>query len=155
MFDGDRLIRRRSIEAYKQMKNDSESQEWNLEHFYKGNSDELKAIINELNVYEKAVLFSISPYVGYTDCCIRYENGKELTIEAMQEISGISKSKMYEVLSSLQEKDILYKGKNSKNVQYFMNPYLFCKGPRINKVLKTMFKNYKIRIKNGKRLGEI
>ena len=61
------------------------------------------------------------------------------------EISGISKGKISSVINGLVEKDILYKGKNSRNVQYFVNPWLFCKGNRINKVLKTMFKNYEIR----------
>ena len=49
------------------------------------------------------------------------------------------------MINGLIEKDILYKGRNSRNVQYFANPWLFCKGNRINKVLKTMFKNYEIR----------
>ena len=118
---------------------------WNLELFYKGNVKEIQAIMKELNVYEKAFLYSIVPYIGYDDCCLKYNNGNELSFEKMIEISGISKGKLSETIKSLIDKDILYKGKNSKNTQYFVNPWLFCKGNRINKVLKTMFKNYKIR----------
>lgn len=118
---------------------------WNLEVFYKGNIKEIQAIMRELNVYEKAFLYSIVPYIGYDDCCLKYNNGNELSFEKMVEISGISKGKLSETIKSLIDKDILYKGKNSKNTQYFVNPWLFCKGNRINKVLKTMFKNYKIR----------
>ena len=72
-------------------------------------------------------------------------NGKEINFKTLSKITGISLGKLSEVVKSLIDKDILYKCKNSKNVQYFVNPWLFCKGNRINKVLKTMFKNYKIR----------
>lgn len=119
---------------------------WTMESFFKGNTAEIKAVMSELDVYEKAFLYSIAPYVGYDDCCLKHNNGKELKFETMLGITGISKGKLSEVIKSLIDKDILYKGKNSKNAQYFVNPWLFCKGNRINKVLKTMFRNYKIRI---------
>jgi len=62
----------------------------------------------------------------------------------------MSRGLLYETIKSLAKKDIIYRGKNSKNRQYFVNPWLFCKGNRINKVLKTMFKNYRIKILGGK-----
>jgi len=110
--------------------------------------------MKELNVYEKAFLYAIAPYVGYEDCCIKYDNGKELNFNTLSDITGISTGKLSEVIKGLIDKDILYKGKNSKNVQYFVNPWLFCKGNRINKVLKTMFKNYYIRTL-GKKWSEL
>ena len=118
---------------------------WNLEVFYKGNVKEIQAIMKELNVYEKAFLYSIAPFVSYEDCCLKYDNGKELSFNTLSEISGISKGKLSGTIKKLIDKDILYKGKNSKNTQYFVNPWLFYKGNVINKTLKTMFKNYKIR----------
>lgn len=117
-----------------------------MESFFKGNIEEIKAVMIDLNVYEKAFLYSIVPYMGYDDCCLKYRNGNELTFDKLVEISGISKGKLSEVIKDLIKKDILYKGKNSQNAQYFVNPWLFCKGNRINKVLKRMFRNYKIRI---------
>lgn len=111
--------------------------------------------MKSLNIYEKGFLFSIVPYIGYEDCCLKYDNGIELKFDSLIEISGISKGKLSQVINSLVEKDILYKGKNSNMTQYFVNPWLFCKGNRINKVLKTMFKNYKIQIKNGKEWKEL
>jgi hypothetical protein len=65
------------------------------------------------------------------------------------EITGLSRGAVYDAINSLIRKDIIYKGRNSKNRQYFVNPWLFCKGNRINKVLKTMFKNYRIRVLGG------
>jgi hypothetical protein len=47
----------------------------------------------------------------------------------------------------LLKKDIIYRGKNSENNQWFVNPWLFSRGSTINKVLKTMFQNYHIRTK--------
>ena len=120
-----------------------------MESFYKGNIDELRKNMSNLDVYEKAFLFSIVPYIGYEDCCLKYDNGSELKFESLLEITGISRAKLQSVVNSLIEKDIIYKGKNSNAIQYFVNPWLFCKGNRINKVLRTMFKNYKIQVFDG------
>ena len=105
--------------------------------------------MQSLDVYEKAFLFSIVPYTGYEDCCLKHDNGIELRFDTLVEISGISKGKLSQVINSLAEKDILYKGKNSNMTQYFVNPWLFSKGSGINTVLKTMFKNYKVQIRNA------
>lgn len=128
---------------------------WITDSFYKGNIFELRAIMKELNTYEKALLYTIAPYVGYEDCCIRYENGKELGIEDMAALAGMSRDKAFRTVKELIDKDIIYKGKNSKNIQYFVNPWLFNKGTRVNKVLKRMFKNYKIRTKNNIKWGDL
>lgn len=121
-----------------------------MQSFYKGNIEELRKNMNRLDVYEKAFLFSIVPYIGYEDCCLKYpSNGIELRFDKLVEVSGMSRSKVSDVINSLVEKDIMYKGKNSNTMQYFVNPWLFCKGNRINKVLKTMFKNYQIQVKDG------
>ena len=149
---GDRVLKYNSIEAYRRMQESKyikdkqdKCQDWVIDYFYKGNIAEIRAIMKELDTYEKAFLYSIAPFVSYEDCCLKYDNGKELSFNTLSEISGISTGKLSKVIKSLIDKDILYKGKNSKNTQYFVNPWLFCKGNRINKVLKTMFKNYKIR----------
>lgn len=148
VYEGDRIIRKASIDAYSRIKEKNKQyQEWKMEHFFKGNTEELCKIMKSLDIYEKAFLFSIAPYIGYEDCCLKHpSNGIELKFDSLVEISGISKGKLSTVIASLVEKDILYKGKNSKNIQYFVNPWLFCKGNRINKVLKTMFKNYEIQV---------
>lgn len=155
--EGDRILRKASIDAYDNIKRQNKLyQEWKMEHFYRGNIEEICKVMKNLDVYEKAFLFSIAPYVGYEDCCLKYpSNGIELKFETLVDISGISRSKLSTVIASLVEKDILYKGKNSKTTQYFVNPWLFCKGNRINKVLKTMFKNYQIQVKDGTRWKDL
>lgn len=123
--------------------------------FYMGNIDEIQAWMNDLTTIEKAFIFSIVPYISYEDCCLKYSNNKDLGTEDLVKVSGLSRGSVYEVIDGLVKKDILYKGENSKTKQYFMNPWLFCKGQRLNKVLKTMFKNYKIRVLGNKKWSDI
>jgi len=142
--EGDVILRKNSIDYL------DSCHVWKVEHFYKGNAAEMKKLMKELTPNEKVLLFSIAVYVGYEDCCLKHDNGNELTTKDLVMLSGLGRSTTFETINSLIQKDILYKGRNSsKNRQYFINPWIFCKGNRINKVLKTMFKNYKIRVLGG------
>lgn len=142
---GDRVkvVRKESLEHIAQF------QTWTIDGFYKAHAKELALIMDDLNVNEKVFLFSVANFVGYEDCCLKYPNGKDITTDNLADITGLSRSVIYSTIASLMKKDILYKGKNSNNRQYFINPWLFCKGNRINKVLKTMFKNYRVRVCGG------
>lgn len=150
---GDRILRKRSLEHLKEQSDTF--QEWHLESFYKGNSAELKKIMPELSIYEKGFILAVAAYVGYDDCCIKHPNGNDIGTEDLIKITGLGRSKMFETIDSLVKKDIIYRGKNSRGRQYFMNPWLFCKGNRINRVLQTMFKNYRIRVMGGVRWKDI
>jgi hypothetical protein len=146
---GDRILRGRSV-AYL-----ADVQDWRIEHFYKGNIDELRAQLLALSVNEKAFLMSVVTYVGYTDCCLTYDHGNTLDAADLLRLTGMGKSVLYATIDSLRRKDILYKGRNSAGAQYFVNPWLFVKGNRINKVLKTMFSNYKVRVCGGQKWGDM
>ena len=100
-------------------------------------------------------MFSIAPYVGYDDCCLKYDNGNELSFDDMVRICDMSRSTVSGVINDLIDKDILYRGKNSQVRQYFMNPWLFCKGNRINRVLKRMFRNYRIKVIGGRKWKDV
>lgn len=147
--EGDKIVRKASIDYLK------ETEVWKIEHFYKGNIAEIRKQLESLSTFEKAFLFSIATYVGYEDCCIKYDNGQCLGFDDLVKITRISRTKALSTINGLIKADILYKGKNSKGLQYFVNPWLFCKGTRIQKVLKTMFRNYKIKVMNGQRWGEL
>lgn len=149
LYEGDMIVRKESIDYLK------DTQVWKIEHFYKGHTAELKLVFKELNVYEKAFLFSLAIYTGYDDCCLKHDNGRILSFDDMVEITGISRSKLLETLNKLRKKDIIYKGINSDGIQYFMNPWLFCRGNRINAVLKTMFQNYKVKVMGGVRWKDL
>ncbi len=143
--EGDKvkITRKASIDYLEQY------QEWPLKRFYKGHAEEMKLLLEELSLSEKAFLFSVAPYIGYDDCCVKHSNGREITTKDLVKITGLSKGTVNSVINSLVQKDVLFKGVNSKNRIYFINPWLFCVGQRINKVLKTMFKNYKVRVHGG------
>lgn len=133
----------------------SQYSEWKIGHFYKGNLPELKRWMKDLSPGEKAILFTVSPYVWFTDCCLKKGDGDMLTFDDIVELSGLSRGAVSTILNSLIDKDILYRGKNSKERQYFMNPWLVCKGDRINQVLKTMFRNYRIRVLDGRKWKDV
>lgn len=163
---GDRVLRRasseylakkikqskeRAIERIKEMQKDKATYMNCLtDTFTKADTKEFKLLLGELNVYEKAFLLSVMPYVGYEDCAIKKDNGSPLSVKECAQISGMSERKAFEVISSLKDKCIIYKGKTGKETQYFMNPWLFSKGNKLNKVLKYMFRNYKVRCKGMK-----
>jgi len=143
LCEGDRVLKKATIDHL------SNYQEWHIENFYKGHAAELRKVLLDLSVYEKAFVLAVATYVGYDDCCIKYPNGNDITSEDLVALTGLGRTKLFETIDSLVKKDVIYKGKNSKGRQYFMNPWLFCKGNRINKVLKAMFKNYRVRVLGG------
>ena len=146
---GDRILRKKSVEHLKEL------QEWNISHFYKGNIDENRKQLEFLSVYERSFLYTIATYIGYEDCCIKHDNGKPLNFDTLVSLSGMARKKCSEVINSLIKKDILYKGRNSSGLQYFVNPWMFSKGKNIQRVLKTMFRNYKVRVRNNQRWGDL
>ena len=162
---GDRVLRKKSIEYLairekygkeKALEKIKESQKDTTTYmncltdaFTKADTKEFKCLLKELDVYEKAFLLSVMPYVGYEDCAVKKDNGSPLNMKDFASISGMSERKVFDVVGSLKDKCIIYKGKTGSEIQYFMNPWLFSKGNKLNKVLKYMFRNYKIRSKGN------
>jgi hypothetical protein len=162
LYDGDSILRKESKEAHKKFedaknesKKASETLVWSMTNFMKMNTVEVRLWMDELSQAEKAFLFSIVPCVSFDDCHLQTHSGEDIGTEDLLKIVNMSRGLLYETIKSLAKKDIIYRGKNSKNRQYFVNPWLFCKGNRINKVLKTMFKNYKIKILGGKQWKDV
>ena len=149
MKAGDMIVRKRSVEYLESVK------VWKIDHFYKGNLREIAKWMKELSPHEKALLFTVSPYVGYEDCCLKKENGDMFRFKDMVEQSCMSRATVAKSLGGLIAKDILYLGKNSKGRQYFMNPWLFSRGHRINNILKTMFSNYRIKVCQNVKWGSL
>jgi hypothetical protein len=141
--DGDRILRKESLDYL------SDYETWNLNDFFKGYAGELRKVLPALSMAEKAVFVSIIPYVSYRACNLQYSNGEDMNFEDIIKVSNVARATGLSAVTRLIEKDILYKGKNSKGNQYFVNPWLVCKGNTINKVLKEMFKNYHIQIMGG------
>lgn len=147
--EGDKIIRKASVEYLQ------DTEIWKIEHFYKGNISEIRKQLEDLSIYEKSFLFCIATYVGYEDCCIKHDNGVCFGFDDLVKLTRMSREKTLNTINSLIRADVIYKGKNSKGLQYFVNPWLFCKGNRINTVLKTMFKNYRIKVKNEMKWSDL
>jgi hypothetical protein len=152
MRPGDRVLRKESAESYAKLES---VREWKINHYYRGNLPEIRKWMKGLSPQEKALLFTVSPYVGYTDCCLKHDNGNMFRFRDMVELSCLARSSAAVALRGLIDKDILYRGKNSKEIQYFMNPWLFSKGHTINKILQTMFRNYRIKVCQNIKWGNL
>ena len=152
---GDKIVRKSSIDAFKEIKENeakASCESWDMREFYKANTEELQLISKELSQNEKAFLFSIAPYISFDSNILQIGKGRkadDIGTEDLIGITGMSRSVLYYTIDLLHKKDIIYKGKNSRNRQFYINPWLYCKGNRINKVLRDMFKNYKIRSRNN------
>lgn len=112
----------------------------NEDKFCKVFFEELQIILPELTNDEKIFLFSVIPYVSYEDNCLKYTNGKPIATKDLIRLVGISRSQTYETIKSLVNKKLLYKIKNGKTKNYFINPKLFSKGRKINEEVLAMFK---------------
>lgn len=149
LYDGDRIVRKKSLEKLHSVR------DWKIEHFYKGNLREISKWMKDLSTNERAMLFTLTPYIGYDDCCLKHENGDMVTFDFIVSISDMGRATVSRTIVSLIRKDILYRGRNSRERQYFINPWLFCKGNRINNILQTMFRNYRIRVCQGVKWGSL
>ena len=145
---GDRIVRAESINRLKSKTSDYTN------HFIKANEEEGRLVLGELDSKEKVVLFTLQYYVSYESGLLRYSNGKDIGFSEMVDIIGMSRGTLSKVIDGLIAKDILYKGRNSHRVQYFMNPWLFSKG-EYNPTLKDMFGNYIIRSKGNVRWKDL
>lgn len=145
LAQGDRVIRAQSLE-YLGRKYTSDLRK---RKFVRMDEDEGRLIVKELSANERAVLFQLQYYVAYESGLICYPNGKDICFSDIIEMTGLSRRTAAQVLESLVAKDILYKGRNSRKVQYYMNPWIASKGVMPNKTLKEMFGNYRIRSRDG------
>lgn len=139
LSDGDRIVRKKSVDFLKSKIS------IDYEDYGSLNFKELKLVLEELDKNEKAVLMSLIPYVQFSTCLICHSNGRSIGTEDIPALSGLGRNLVYDTLSKLIDKDLLYRGKNSREVQYFMNPFIVRKGKLVDKVLATMFRNYKVR----------
>lgn len=140
---GDRILKAQSIEKLKS------TEEFKIESFGKINNDEMQLILPELSKEERSMLLTLFVYVRYETGLIQYKNGRDIAYKDIMKLCSLSESAVYRIIDSLVGKDLVYRGKNSKNVQFFINPWIISRGNTISKVLKDMFKNYKIRSKNN------
>lgn len=137
--EGDRILRAKSIEHFE------DKERTIYKSFCVLNVEEYMLIMKELDKNSKLVLSQLVPYVQYTTCLLAFPNGKPITSGDMTTVTGLSRHTVENALNVLLAKDILYKGRNSREVQWYINPHIVHRGRLTNKVLQTMFRNYKPR----------
>lgn len=137
--EGDKILRKKSQEYL------ADKIEVHYTEYITVNSAELRLLMDDIDKNEASAIMALLPYVSFTSSVIQHKNGKCIGTEDMPKILGMSRNTSYETINKLVAKDILYKGKNSKEVQYYMNPWLTKKGRKVNSTLASMFKNYYVR----------
>ena len=147
--EGDRIVRAKSREHL------ANTLDIPVKNFVKLNIDELQPLLPSLSSTEQTMLINLIPYISYKTCCLQYKNGNDLNLQDIVKVTGISENTCIKAIEGLISHDILYKGKNSKNNQYFVNPWIANRGMVVNKVLKQMFKNYKVHSMGGVKWNDL
>lgn len=122
-----------------------------FDSFVKLNADEVKYLVSELTNRQVTFMLSLLPYLSYCDNCIKDGHGSPMSVAQIAERLDISRKTVNRIINELIEEDLLCKAKNSAEFQLFMNPWFAGKGNRCNRVLSTMFRNYRVRSMGGKR----
>lgn len=117
--------------------------------FIKNNHLELRAVKEELDLYERSVLTSMMDYIEYWSNCVVINEEGFTTVDDIARISKVSWRKALDVLKSLTEKRLIAKvisGKRNR-YQYYINPWIATRGNVVNATLKSMFGEYPVRTK--------
>ena len=121
------------------------------EGFMKVYLDAAKKMARELTGTEMAMVIGLMPYVSYTDCCIRVGGvGEVMDIDDIANALEMDKKKVYRLISSLEKKGVMghhvtgsilkgYEGKVRK--VYTVNPFIYCKGKRVNKAVYDFYEH--------------
>lgn len=145
IYEGDRIYRKKSLDAFIEWIGFSGNKP-----FCKLNIEEYNLWTNDLNKDETYFLGKVFSIIGYGDNCLIQKNNKSHNFDTLRAYVGMGKSQFSLVISSLKNKGLIYVGKSSKYSQYFLNPWIICRGTRLNSMLKRMFENYYIRSKGVK-----
>lgn len=147
---GDRIkvIRESSINSHKKnIENISEQELINKveinekESFVKAYVRPMIDLGNSLTGAEMNLVYYMLPYLNYCNGMITANNGRPLAKEKIVRDLGVNKRQIEKLIKNLKDKQVIGIHKTGHEVQYFMNPWLFMKGQKINRTLHVMFKN--------------
>ena len=135
---GDRIVRKATSEYL------CDTVEWGKDRpFVKVFIDFFPKIAESLTGGAVGLMSAIVPYIAYRSnlLCNRSSNNP-LSNKDIEEVTGLSNKSVIKYMEELVNAKVLFRGKCGKSYQYYANPYIYCKGGRINKTLEAMFKNY-------------
>lgn len=112
------------------------------------NSIYIKAFIRPMAVLADALtgaemnlVYYCLQFLSYESGMLKNKNGQPLARTNISKTMDLSIQSIDRLLQGLKEKQVMGRNVVGREVQYFMNPWLFMRGKRINKTLYDMFKN--------------
>lgn len=136
MYQGDKLVRKKTTDY---LKDTVEIMKEN--DFVKGYTKSLLYLGKRLSTSEMNMVFYFLQYISYESGALKHPNGKLLTRSFIASDLKLSERSVDRALQGLKTKKVISHNYIGKEVQYFVNPWIFMKGKRINKTLYDMFKN--------------
>lgn len=153
LYFGDRILRGKSTEAYADTQEEKAASP--IRRFTKQNNDELGLLIQELSHVEAKYLFACLCYLGYEDNCIKNSRGEPLSVADVADRSGIPRASAFRAADGLLQKGVICKAESKRALMWFICPLIAGRGTKYNKVLQTMFRNYKVRSKGMQAWGNL
>lgn len=136
MYEGDRLVRGKSIDY---LKNTVEMPEYDYVKMY---LIPIAQLSGSLTGPECALTMFLVSFLSYDSGITMHSNGRIVTRQYIAQEMGYSERQVDRLLDGLKEKEIVKKVLGARReISIIMNPWLFMRGKRINKTLYYMFKN--------------
>ncbi len=109
--------------------------------FIKAYTKPMTMLARSLSGPEMNMVYYLGQYISFESGALKHVNGELLHREFIAKEMGQSERTVDRILQSLKSKKIISHNYVGKEVQYFVNPWIFIKGTRVNKTLYEMFKN--------------
>lgn len=104
---------------------------------------DVRYIAKDISGISLAIAIFLQTYAKYQSNLIAYDNGRPISNDDIVKLTEYSKPTVVKCMDELVSTKVFARVKVGKSYQYYANPYIFCKGKRVNKTLIDMFKNYK------------
>lgn len=95
-----------------------------------------------LSIEEYGIILLLSKYLNFESNLLCDEKGNPLRRKDLEEILGCGHNAVDKYMKLLVEKGVFAKTKVKNSTHYYMNPYIFYMGNRIDNTLVSIFKNY-------------
>ncbi len=109
--------------------------------FYMGLLDDIAENFG-LSLEEYGIILLLSKYLNFESNLLCDEKGNPLRRKDLEEILDRGHNAVDKYMKNLVDKGVFAKVKVKNSVHYYMNPYIFYMGNRIDNTLLSIFKNY-------------
>lgn len=96
-----------------------------------------------LNLTEMGIIYTLSFHIRYEDNLLYNDNGTPAKKKDLSKILDLAHNAVDKYMASLVDKGVLAKVKVKRSVNYYLNPYIFYRGNRIDDTLLNMFNKAK------------